>query len=104
MQICSYFFLSSAAWFISESPRYQFSQALELFLHQQSCGRARQSGTGPGEERSCPHVVGELLSQKVSAPVSSQTERDQTGQAEGEVPGPPLSAGTHLLPALVEWL
>lgn len=49
-------------------------------------------------------MVGELLSQEVSAPVSSQTGRDQTGQAEGEVPGTPLSAGTHLLPALVEWL
>lgn len=91
------------AWFISESSRYQFSQALELLVHQQSCGRARQSGAGPEEERSCPHVVGELLSQEVSAPVSSQTERDQTGQAE-EVPGTPLSAGTHLLPTLVEWL
>lgn len=63
-----------------------------------SCSCTSRAVAGPGEER-CTHVVGELLRQEVSVPVSSQTERDQTKQAEGKVPGSPFS----LSPCLLWW-
>lgn len=62
---------------------HQFSQFESLY--QQSSERSRQSGAGQQRRKVCV----QLLSQKVSVPVCSQTEMNQTGQTE-EAPGPPL--------------
>ena len=48
-------------------------------------------------------MAGEHLSQ-VSVLVSSQMQRDQTGQAEEKVPEAPFSAGVRLLPTFMEQL